>query len=136
MLRNIVIAVLVVEAIQLAVLAGVAALLGWRPAGVAGATLVLGLGTWAFVTLGLLLAGTLRAEAVLGAANLLWVLLLVAGGVVVPPDLLPPPGRRERSFMSASPVTIKPATGKLGILLPGMGAVATTFIAGVPLFER
>ena len=27
--------------------------------------------------------------------------------------------------------TIKPATGKLGILLPGMGAVATTFIAGV-----
>jgi ABC-2 type transport system permease protein len=86
-----VIAVLVVEAIQLAVLAGVAALLGWRPAGVAGATLVLGLGTWAFVTLGLLLAGTLRAEAVLGAANLLWVLLLVAGGIVVPPDRLPGP---------------------------------------------
>jgi myo-inositol-1-phosphate synthase len=28
-------------------------------------------------------------------------------------------------------VEVKPATGKLGILLPGMGAVATTFIAGV-----
>ncbi len=28
-------------------------------------------------------------------------------------------------------VDIKPATGKLGILMPGMGAVATTFIAGV-----
>jgi myo-inositol-1-phosphate synthase len=28
-------------------------------------------------------------------------------------------------------VEIQPATGKLGILLPGMGAVATTFIAGV-----
>ncbi len=27
--------------------------------------------------------------------------------------------------------SIRPATGKLGILLPGMGAVATTFIAGV-----
>ena len=27
--------------------------------------------------------------------------------------------------------TIAPATGKLGVLLPGMGAVATTFIAGV-----
>jgi myo-inositol-1-phosphate synthase len=27
--------------------------------------------------------------------------------------------------------TIKPAEGKLGILLPGMGAVATTFVAGV-----
>ncbi len=29
------------------------------------------------------------------------------------------------------PVEIKPATGKLGVLLPGMGAVATTFIAGI-----
>jgi myo-inositol-1-phosphate synthase len=28
------------------------------------------------------------------------------------------------------PVQIQPATGKLGILMPGMGAVATTFIAG------
>ncbi len=28
-------------------------------------------------------------------------------------------------------VDVKPANGKLGILLPGMGAVATTFIAGV-----
>ncbi|HEY6036185.1 MAG TPA: inositol-3-phosphate synthase, partial [Kofleriaceae bacterium] len=28
-------------------------------------------------------------------------------------------------------VDVKPAQGKLGILLPGMGAVATTFIAGV-----
>ena len=28
-------------------------------------------------------------------------------------------------------VDVKPAEGKLGILLPGMGAVATTFIAGV-----
>ena len=30
-----------------------------------------------------------------------------------------------------SPVNIRPAQGKLGVLLPGMGAVATTFIAGV-----
>jgi len=29
------------------------------------------------------------------------------------------------------PDTIQPATGKLGVLMPGMGAVATTFIAGV-----
>src|SRR5687767_10209700 len=28
-------------------------------------------------------------------------------------------------------VNVKPASGKLGILMPGMGAVATTFIAGV-----
>src|SRR5512144_3416652 len=31
---------------------------------------------------------------------------------------------------------IKPATGKLGILTPGMGAVATTFIAGVEAIRR
>ena len=30
-----------------------------------------------------------------------------------------------------APLDIKPAAGKLGVLLPGMGAVATTFIAGV-----
>jgi myo-inositol-1-phosphate synthase len=31
----------------------------------------------------------------------------------------------------ANPTTIQPAEGKLGILIPGLGAVATTFIAGV-----
>ena len=31
---------------------------------------------------------------------------------------------------------IRPANGKLGILLPGMGAVATTFIAGVEAIRR
>jgi myo-inositol-1-phosphate synthase len=31
---------------------------------------------------------------------------------------------------------IAPASGKLGVLLPGMGAVATTFIAGVELVRR
>jgi myo-inositol-1-phosphate synthase len=32
--------------------------------------------------------------------------------------------------------TIAPAEGKLGILLPGMGAVATTFVAGVEAIRR
>ncbi|HEX6736982.1 MAG TPA: inositol-3-phosphate synthase, partial [Vicinamibacteria bacterium] len=31
---------------------------------------------------------------------------------------------------------IRPAEGKLGVLLPGMGAVATTFIAGVEAIRR
>ena len=39
--------------------------------------------------------------------------------------------------MSKQPnVKIAPATGKLGILIPGMGAVATTFIAGVEAVKR
>src|SRR5258706_12680237 len=33
-------------------------------------------------------------------------------------------------------VDVKPASGKLGILLPGMGAVATTFIAGVHAIRK
>src|ERR1700761_7060979 len=32
--------------------------------------------------------------------------------------------------------TIKPATGKLGVMIPGMGAVATTLIAGVEAVRR
>ena len=31
------------------------------------------------------------------------------------------------------PAKIAPAKGKLGVLLPGMGAVSTTFMAGVEL---
>ena len=35
-----------------------------------------------------------------------------------------------------SNVNIAPAEGKLGILIPGMGAVSTTFIAGVEAIKR
>jgi len=42
------------------------------------------LGTVAFSSLGLLMAGTLRAEATLAAANLVYLLLLVLGGVAFP----------------------------------------------------
>lgn len=83
-----VVAVLVVEIVQLVVLGGLALGLGWRPepAGLPGAVLGGVLGTACFVALGLLLAGTLRAEGVLALANLIWVLLLAGGGVVIPPD--------------------------------------------------
>ncbi|MGO9242511.1 MAG: inositol-3-phosphate synthase [Bryobacteraceae bacterium] len=37
---------------------------------------------------------------------------------------------------SSSPVTIAPAEGKLGVLIPGIGAVSTTFIAGVEAVKR
>lgn len=81
-----VLAVLVVEAVQVLVLGVVAVGLGWRPdpVGLLLWPVVALAGTAAFVALGLLLAGTLRSEAVLAAANLLWVLLVALGGVVVP----------------------------------------------------
>jgi myo-inositol-1-phosphate synthase len=38
--------------------------------------------------------------------------------------------------MASKKIEIKPATGKLGILIPGLGAVATTFIGGVEAIRR
>ncbi|HEX6055622.1 MAG TPA: ABC transporter permease, partial [Intrasporangium sp.] len=58
-------------------------------AGVLPALVFIVLGTWAFVALALLIGGTLRAEAVLALANLLWVLFLAVGGVIVPRSQLP-----------------------------------------------
>ncbi|WP_347353180.1 ABC transporter permease [Intrasporangium sp.] len=86
-----VIATLVVEAIQVVVLGGLGLALGWRPVvgGIGYAAVFLVLGTWAFVSLALLMAGTLRAEAVLALANLVWILFLALGGVIVPRSRLP-----------------------------------------------
>ena len=46
-------------------------------------------GTAAFASLGLLMAGVLRAEATLAAANLLYLLLLVGGAIMTPVDEYP-----------------------------------------------
>jgi ABC-2 type transport system permease protein len=99
-----VLAVLVVEAVQLVVLVPAALLLGWHPraAGLLPALVGAGLGTAAFVALGLLLAGTLRAEAVLAGANLVWVLLLAGGGVVIPPERLGPLAGVARALPSGA----------------------------------
>ncbi len=81
---------LVVELLQVVVIAGVGAALGWQPvtsaAAIAGAVLALVLGTFAFASLGLFLAGSLRAEATLAAANLVYLLMLAGGAVVLPSD--------------------------------------------------
>lgn len=87
------VSVIVVEIVQMLLLIGIAVgLLGWVagpdvswPLTITG----LVLGTIAFAGLGLLMAGTLRAEATLALANLLFLLSLVLGGIVVPLDRLP-----------------------------------------------
>lgn len=85
--------VLVVVAGQVVLLGALAAGLGWRPetAGLPAAALAVLLGSAALGSLAVLLAGALRAEAVLAVANLVWVLLLVGGGVVLPAAALPGP---------------------------------------------
>lgn len=83
-----VVALLGVQVLQAVVICGVGLALGWRPhGGVTGAALAIVaalLGTVAFASLGLALAGTLRAEATLAAANLVYLLLMMGGGVVLP----------------------------------------------------
>jgi ABC-2 type transport system permease protein len=86
------IAVLALEVFQVLLLVGIAAIFyGWRPAGASLAAIpILLLGTAAFAGLGMLMAGALRAEATLAAANGLYVLFLAIGGVFLPVDHLPP----------------------------------------------
>lgn len=78
-------AVLTVELLQLALIAGVGLALGWDPHGsVLGLLALVALGTAAFSGLGLLLGGTLRGLTCLAVANLVWFALLLAGGIVFP----------------------------------------------------
>ncbi|WP_030021256.1 ABC transporter permease [Streptomyces monomycini] len=82
--------VLVTEILQVVLLTVIAFALGWSPHGnPLSVVLLLVLGTAAFSGLGLLMAGTLKAEATLAAANLVFLLLLVGGGVIVPLDKFP-----------------------------------------------
>jgi ABC-2 type transport system permease protein len=81
---------LVVELMQVVVIGAVGLALGWEPRTTAvawlGALAALLVGTFAFASLGLFLAGVLRAEATLAAANLVYLLLLAGGAVVLPED--------------------------------------------------
>ncbi len=83
-----VVSLLLVEALQLVVLGGAGLALGWdptlTPAGVLGALVTALAGTAAFASLGLFIAGALRAEATLAAANLIYLLLMAGGAVVLP----------------------------------------------------
>lgn len=85
--------VLLTEAIQVVVLAGVALALGWHPRGGLGGGLtvlaVLVLGSAGCAGIGLLLAGRLRAEVNLAASNGLYLVLLMLSGIIVPLSSLP-----------------------------------------------
>jgi ABC-2 type transport system permease protein len=83
-------AVLAVELVQIVVLSTVAVALGWRPDGSPLLALAAALvATVGFAGLGMLMAGTLRGEVTLAAANGLYLVLLLLGGMVFPLDRLP-----------------------------------------------
>jgi ABC-2 type transport system permease protein len=83
-----------VEVVQVAILVVVGLLLGWNPGGtLALAVPAVLLATAAFSGLGLLMAGTLKAEVTLAAANGFYLLLLLLGGMIFPLSKLPSPLR-------------------------------------------
>jgi ABC-2 type transport system permease protein len=82
--------VLLIELAQAIVIIGTGLALGWSTSGrVVLAILLLLVGTVAFAGIGLLMAGTLRAEANLAAANALFLVLLFLGGMAYPLYKLP-----------------------------------------------
>jgi ABC-2 type transport system permease protein len=116
--------VILVELIQAAIITAVGAGLGWRPHASALAFVTVPLlvlaGTAAFSGLALLMAGTLRAEATLALANLVYIVLLGIGGVVFPLTKFPAAARPL--------LTLLPT----GALATGLRAVLRD-AAGVPL---
>ena len=120
------VAVLVLEVVQVALLLTVAVVvLGWTVAPGASIglfVLAMLLGTAAFAGLGLLLAGTLRAEATLALANALFLAFLMVGGIVLPVDHLPTPLDAIATVLPAAALS-----EALRVALGGGGAV------GLPL---
>lgn len=83
--------VFIVELIQIVVLVPIGVAYGWSPHGSTVALALLGvlLGSAAFAGIGLVLAGTLRAEINLAAQNGLYIVLLLLGGMIIARDSLP-----------------------------------------------
>lgn len=104
-----ILAVLVVEAVQVGLLVVVATVvLGWSPppgASLLDVAIAVLLGTTAFAGVGLLLAGLLRAEAMLAVANSLFIASLVLGGIIVPLDHLPAPFDVIAHYLPAAALT-------------------------------
>ena len=107
--------VLTLEAGQVVLIVVVSLLLGWRPvttpASVLSAVALLIAGSLAFSGLAMLMAGTLRAEATLAAANLVYLVLLGIGGIVFP--------------LTKFPASVRPALRLLpsGAMSDGLRAV-------------
>ncbi len=117
--------VIAVELLQAVLILAIALAIGWRPnaspAAILVAPLLILLGTAAFSGLALLMAGTLRAEATLAAANLVYIVLLGVGGVVFPLTKFP---------AGARPVLELLPTGALSTGLRDVLQHGATFPAG------
>jgi len=135
--------VLAVELLQVAVIIVVSLALGWAPHGgpaaAAWVLLLLLVGTASFSGLALLLAGTLRAEATLAAANLLYLVMLGIGGIIFPLTKFPAGAQPVLRALPAGAL----ADGMRSVLQLGHGApvgdllvLAVWAIAGLAITAR
>ncbi|HLI87905.1 MAG TPA: ABC transporter permease [Ktedonobacteraceae bacterium] len=102
-----IIAVLVLEAVQVIILVAVAmALYGWKLSGSPLlALLSIALGTVTFAALGLAMAGALRAELTLAGANALFLFFILIGGGILPLSHLPAPLAAVAQILPAAALT-------------------------------
>ena len=116
-------------AIQATLLVVVAVALGWRPvwtaAGLVSATLAIGLGIAAFAGLGLLLAGTLKAEVTLALANLIYLAGLALGGLLLDQPTVLPTAALGHALRAAA----EGAAAPLALLVLAGWAAVLTLIA-------
>ena len=130
-----------IVALQAVVLVAVAAVIGWRPGESVSPLLfavALTLGTVTFAGLGLLLAGTLRAEATLALANGLFLVALLLGGVVVPTSSLPPGLAVVADLLPAAALSqlLRAALGQGGDAARAVVVLAAWGVAAVALAIR
>jgi len=129
-------AVVLVLVGQLVVLTVTALALGWRPAftpaSASVALLLVVLGAAAFVSLALLLAGRLRAEATLGLANLIYVVLLVGGALILPVDRYPTAVRPVLELLPTAALGegLRAAAGGTVLLWPLLDSLVWLVLAG------
>jgi ABC-2 type transport system permease protein len=135
--------VVAVELLQTVLILLAAAALGWSPNASPSAIFVVPflvlLGTAAFSGLALLMAGTLRAEATLAAANLVYVVLLGVGGVVFPLTKFPSAARPVLELLPTGALS----TGLRDVLASAAGfpvkdvvTLAVWAVAGITLAAR
>lgn len=97
--------IVAIEVVQIVLLLALALALGWDQYVRIGAFIGVILGTIAFAGLGLLMAGRLKGEVTLAAANGLYLILLLLGGMVVPLSELPTGLRRIAELLPSGALT-------------------------------
>ena len=110
--------VLLIEVVQAIVIVVTGIALGWSTsARIIPAVVLLLVGTIAFAGIGMLMAGTLRAEANLALANALFLVLLFLGGMAYPLERLPGALQAIAEALPAAAL----AESVRDVLTPGLG---------------